>query len=81
VISQLVDLLFGCSHKRLTFPMTIRDARRQYSGQLSPGETYVTCLRCGREFPYDWHRMKVVSARSGYALAPRPESVQSNLSC
>lgn len=75
MIAHFVDRLFGCSHKRLTFPMTIRDPRRQSEA----GETYVTCLRCGREFPYDWHRMKVVSARSGYALAPRPESVQSNL--
>ncbi len=25
--------------------------------------TYVVCLDCGKELPYDWNSMKVVSAR------------------
>jgi hypothetical protein len=74
MIASLVDVLFGCTHKRLTFPMTIRRSRSHCMN-----ETYVACLRCGREFPYDWHRMKVVDTRKGYALAPRPENAQSNL--
>ncbi|HET9742748.1 MAG TPA: hypothetical protein VFQ00_08365 [Terriglobales bacterium] len=24
--------------------------------------TYVVCLDCGKEFPYDWQEMKLVSA-------------------
>jgi hypothetical protein len=24
--------------------------------------TYVACLDCGREFPYDWQEMKVITS-------------------
>jgi hypothetical protein len=78
MISSFVDVLFGCAHKRLTFPMTTKRARNQSN---VVNETYVACLRCGREFPYDWHRMKVVGTRKGFALTPRPESAQSNIAC
>jgi hypothetical protein len=26
--------------------------------------TYVACLDCGREFPYDWREMKVITSSS-----------------
>ena len=55
---KLVKALFGCTHKRYTFPITTRDKRRSDAAK-STG-TYVVCLDCGKEFPYDWHRMKVV---------------------
>jgi hypothetical protein len=48
----LLDSLFGCRHRRLTFPIT---AKRD--GETS--ETYVVCLDCGNEFPYNWHEMKM----------------------
>ena len=32
-----------------------------YSAALLTG-TYVACLDCGREFPYDWQDMKVVTS-------------------
>ncbi len=79
MISNLVDALFGCAHKRLTFPMTC--ARGTSPPDASGNDTYVTCLRCGREFSYDWHRMKLVNTRRGYALAPRPESEQTDIAC
>jgi hypothetical protein len=61
---KLVDALFGCPHKHCTFPIT----------STKPGHasaTYVVCLDCGREFPYDWERMKVVShiKQHGQAVA------------
>ncbi len=72
----LVNALFGCTHKRLTFPMTPRSSRDQGEGDA---DTYVACLRCGREFPYDWNRMKVVETRKGYALAPRSDEQRPNV--
>jgi hypothetical protein len=72
---RFVDVLFGCTHKRLTFPITTRRARSE-SG-IATRETYVACLHCGREFPYDWNRMKVVGSRKDYELATRGEQIQS----
>lgn len=73
---SLVNALFGCAHKRFSFPMTPRSSKHE--GDVAT-ETYVACLRCGREFPYDWNRMKVVDTRRGYALAPRSEQQRPNL--
>jgi hypothetical protein len=61
MISNLIDSLFGCSHKRITFPITIKRAKRAETG-TSPG-TYVVCLDCGGEFDYDWKGMKVLGRR------------------
>jgi hypothetical protein len=52
---RFVSSLFGCAHTRCTFPRTITK-----SGHAST--TYVVCLDCGKEFPYDWEKMKVVSS-------------------
>jgi hypothetical protein len=76
---NFVDVLFGCTHKRLTFPMTTRRARNE--SRIAVNETYVACLHCGREFPYDWNRMKIVDTRKGYALAPRHEPIESKVAC
>ena len=54
----LFDLLFGCSHKRCTFPITVRGKLRRSEAASVTG-TYVVCLECGKEFPYDWQAMKV----------------------
>lgn len=66
-MANLIDVLFGCSHKRTTFPMTVKSGPR---GPLAPkARTYVVCLDCGREFQYDWHHMKLVSPSSTKAKA------------
>jgi hypothetical protein len=57
-MAKLLDVLFGCSHKNYTFPITLRSGRR---GGASASRTYVVCLDCGREFAYDWKQMKMVS--------------------
>ncbi|MCU1301794.1 MAG: hypothetical protein JWQ87_2078 [Candidatus Sulfotelmatobacter sp.] len=63
MIARLIDLLFGCSHPRYSFPVTIRgSARRPQAGSLTG--TYVACLDCGREFPYDWQEMKVITSQA-----------------
>ena len=55
-----LDVLFGCSHKKLSFPITVRGAQRRSTPAASVTGTYVVCLDCGHEFPYDWTQMKVV---------------------
>lgn len=47
MIRHLWSLLFGCPHSRVTFPQT-RNER-----------TYVACLDCGRELPYNWQEMRM----------------------
>ncbi len=54
-MAHLLDVLFGCSHKNYTFPITVRGRRG-----VTP-RTYVVCLDCGKEFAYDWKEMKVVT--------------------
>jgi len=67
---SLLDRIFGCSHKRCSFPITVRSAQRRSSAASLTG-TYVVCLKCGQEFPYDWNEMKMVRrpARRTTALA------------
>ncbi len=57
------NLVFGCSHKRSSFPITVRGARRRSQAASVTG-TYVVCLDCGHEFPYDWNEMKVIRKSS-----------------
>ena len=60
MVAKLIDLVFGCRHSRYSFPVTIRGNRRPQSAALTG--TYVACLDCGREFPYDWQQMKVITS-------------------
>lgn len=59
-MSKLLDLLFGCSHKHYSFPISTKRGQRR-SGAAAATGTYVVCLDCGKEFAYDWQQMKVVS--------------------
>jgi len=69
MISNFIDSLFGCSHKRITFPITIRPSqKRAKSG--APTGTYVVCLDCGGEFAYDWKEMKVLGRRENVVTIP-----------
>ena len=60
MIANLLDIFFGCWHKNYSFPITVKAGQRR-TGAASPTGTYVVCLDCGKEFPYDWRSMKVVS--------------------
>ncbi len=50
---RLVDALFGCAHRHRTFPRTAKQPGAEST-------TYVVCLDCGKESPYDWQAMKLV---------------------
>lgn len=61
MIVKIIDALFGCRHPRYSFPCTIRGVARRPQAAALTG-TYVACLDCGREFPYDWQEMKVITS-------------------
>ena len=54
MIDSLVNLIFRCSHPRLTRPVTpvAKDGNAN-------GGTYVVCLDCGKQFSYDLKKMSV----------------------
>ncbi len=53
----MLQRLFGCLHRRTTFPMRPppRDAVPPSGARRGD---YVVCLDCGREFSYDWKAMR-----------------------
>jgi hypothetical protein len=53
--ARLADWLYGCSHDRTTFPITLR------SDPGSPAETYIVCLQCGRHLDYNWTAMHLTT--------------------
>lgn len=57
----LFDYLFGCRHSNYTFPRTIRGHKRPAAAILTG--TYVCCLECGQELPYDLREMRVVASK------------------
>ena len=62
MITKFLDAVFGCHHQHYSFPIsTRRGARRNRAAALTG--TYVVCLDCGREFPYDWQEMRVTSEK------------------
>jgi hypothetical protein len=63
MLGRVLDTFFGCWHNRYSFPLTVRGtARRNQAASLTG--TYVTCLDCGKELPYDWKEMRVISTPS-----------------
>ncbi len=58
----ILDALFGCWHKRMSFPLTSKRGQRK-SGTAAQTGTYVVCLDCGKEFAYDWQNMRVQRSR------------------
>ncbi|HUI77095.1 MAG TPA: hypothetical protein VLY24_04245 [Bryobacteraceae bacterium] len=54
MIDSLLNLLFRCSHRRLTRPVTPVSRMG-----VSDGQTYVVCLDCGKQFAYDLQEMRI----------------------
>lgn len=61
MIAKFVEAVFGCWHPRYSFPVTVKGSQRRPQAASLTG-TYVACLDCGQEFPYDWQEMKVISS-------------------
>jgi hypothetical protein len=69
MLSKFMDAIFGCWHSHYSFPITVRAASRR-SRAASVTGTYVVCLDCGKELPYDWHQMRIVEAHTKSAARP-----------
>jgi DNA-directed RNA polymerase subunit RPC12/RpoP len=54
MIDSVANLLFRCSHRRLTRPVTPVS-----KAGVAHGQTYVVCLDCGKQFSYDLQEMRV----------------------
>ena len=61
MFSRVANVFFGCWHHHYSFPITIKNGSR--SRASFPTGTYVVCLECGKEMPYDWKQMKIVHGR------------------
>ncbi|HEX3741811.1 MAG TPA: hypothetical protein VHV29_19085 [Terriglobales bacterium] len=65
MFARVVDALFGCWHQHYSFPITIKKGPRSRAA-FATG-TYVVCMDCGKELPYDWKQMKVISSQADRA--------------
>jgi hypothetical protein len=65
----ILDALFGCWHKRMSFPITSRRGQPRPQAAAETG-TYVVCLDCGKEFAYDWQNMRMQRPRKQTVYAP-----------
>ena len=67
MIDTLLNLMFRCSHRRLTRPVTPVS-----KAGVPHGDTYVVCLDCGKQFSYDLEEMRIGKAieqsNEGYVL-------------
>lgn len=63
MVGKLLDALFGCSHENYSFPHSTRSGSRRNPAASLTG-TYVVCLDCGKELPYDWQDMKVIGSQA-----------------
>jgi hypothetical protein len=72
MLVSLLNSLFGCQHRRTTFPLT--PGRKMASATHRHG-TYVVCLDCGQEFRYDWKEMSI-----GEPVATRTPTAAPSLS-
>jgi hypothetical protein len=61
MFSRILDAFFGCWHNHYSFPITVKKGRKSPAA-FATG-TYVVCLDCGKELPYDWKQMKIVTAQ------------------
>jgi hypothetical protein len=59
-MANLIEKLLGCRHRKCSFPITLKIKERKPDAAYLT-RTYVVCLECGKEFPYDWSRMRALS--------------------
>lgn len=59
MVKAMLQAVFGCAHGRTTFPLTPTSRMSPPGRVASIAGAYVVCLDCGKEFAYDWARMRV----------------------
>ena len=70
MIAKLFDAFFGCWHSHYSFPITVRRGVRRNAAAKLTG-TYVVCLDCGKELPYDWKEMRIITSPEEYSSGVR----------
>ena len=65
MINSVLERIFGCSHRRTTFPITPKRSSARVGA-------YVTCLDCGKEFAYNWNDMRQEEQLTTAAPVPPP---------
>ncbi|MEP6644432.1 MAG: hypothetical protein ABJA69_08030 [Acidobacteriaceae bacterium] len=60
MISRIYNTIFGCRHHHYSFPISVPLTPSRSPAARLTG-TYVVCLQCAKELPYDWSEMKLVS--------------------
>jgi len=66
---RILNLLFGCRHRRITRPIT-----PVHKPRVEPGNTYVACLECGKQFHYDLKNMRIGTAVPIRTVSERSET-------
>lgn len=74
MLNSVLNALFGCSHERITFPLTPGRNFKATSSAHRHGSTYVVCLDCGQEFRYNWAEMRIGEAVGAPSYASAAES-------
>lgn len=67
MFGDIFDKLFGCWHQKYSFPITAKKGSAPQCEAARVTGTYVVCLDCGKEFPYDWDHMRVLPTENGIA--------------
>lgn len=70
-LADLIEWIFGCSHRRTTFPITARGDESKVDGRAPARATYVVCLECGRQIAYDWTTTRLGSCRGPAQETPK----------
>ena len=76
MVARFFDALFGCWHTHYSFPLTVRPSLRRNRAASLTG-TYVVCLDCGKELPYDWKKMERVRTSPFARLMPAVRRIAS----
>jgi hypothetical protein len=73
MLHTLLDLLFGCRHRKTTRPIT-----PVCKTGTAPGGTYVACLVCGKRLRYDLATMRIGKSIPTNADSSTPNSFQTS---
>lgn len=64
LLQFLASLLPRCRHRKLGPLITLRPGAPR-SGVAALTGTYFVCVKCGKQFAYDWDQMKVIDPEPG----------------
>jgi hypothetical protein len=61
VVFSLLKRLFGCKHRKHSFPFSSREV---------PTGAYVVCFECGKHLSYDWQAMRISERSTWGSVVP-----------